>query len=254
MMMLRTVRTALVAAGVAFAMPAGGATVVLDGQGITWDSGALYFPAQKVIEDGFSYWTSAMFLRGMGVTLEDDFGPIVSDVRSERGVPFHVLSATVQAATQAWISGPPPRPDEYDEWVFAEKLFWDNLQFTGYREGEPVASKLMSVGGATRSFTDPIEVAFDASFRDLDVLSIEYILPANYVLGFSSGGPNIPPGTVWCAEWCGTINVSRLEVAPIPVPPAAGLLLGAVGALALAGWRGRRGGGVAGSGGSARPG
>jgi hypothetical protein len=243
--MTRAAGSVLAAAGVlALSLPAGAATVVLDGQGVT--SQTVITPEiLEVVEEGFSYQTSRMFWDGRGIVLEDDFGPIISHVRLEREVPFDVLFAEVIAYTKAWISGPASDHETSEDWerfTRAEKYYWDNLRFIGYRNAQAVAALTIAVGGPTELPADPVAVAFDESFRHLDELIVEFLLPEDYFRGFSGGHPNLPPETIWCADWCGGINVSRLEVAPVPVPPAAGLLLGAVGALVLAGWRKRTSG------------
>jgi hypothetical protein len=196
-------------------LPARAATVALDGQGGTAQT-VITPEILEVVEDGFSYQTSRMFWAGRGIVLEDDFGPIVSHVRSDRGVPFDVLLAEFSAYTKAWISGP-ALPDinettqDWDRFWRAEKYYWDNLRFTGYRNAQAVAALTVSVGGPTELPAEPVTVAFDESFRRLDELIVEFVLPEEYFPGFSGGHPNLPPNTVWCAEWCGGINVTRLE-------------------------------------------
>jgi hypothetical protein len=197
-------------------------------------------------DDGrYAYDSSGLFSQqGHGPRLDLNIGiAIASDLRESTirpvdGMRFNAWGLHVaEGAARFQQTGSEPAPKDRVEFVaWAQSdVAYSGFSVAGYRGSHLVGFTEVLQPGAFR---------LDLGWRDLDRLSLRLLYPENY------RGAGIPLnefdwlfGTVssneaWCNQNCG-ISVSGFDLAPIPLPPAAALLLGGLAALGFMGWRRR---------------
>jgi hypothetical protein len=168
-----------------------------------------------------------------------------SSIRPVDGRRFNAWGLEVESgAARFYQTGSEPAPeisgpwsDEWDAWTaWARSEFADSgFSIAGYRGNHLVGYAEIMQPGAFR---------LDLGWRNLDRLSLRLLYPENYRgvgvpfhdFGWLFG--EVASSEAWCHQNCG-ISVSGFDLAPIPLPPAAALLLGGLAALGFMGWRRR---------------
>jgi hypothetical protein len=201
----------LVAAAVFAAVSAQSATAAtmtfggLPSQGEAYglpDQGATY------VEDGITATGTAYYrFANLGLPLFDFGTPWSNSVAFSTGGLFDPVSLTFSGSATV-----PPK---------AKKR--NNLFITGFLNGSVVAEKAFALRGAV----GPRTLALGAAFAGIDRLEVV----VRYAYGFG-------PGYSGCAP-CTSVTLSRVELAPIPLPAAGLAMLGALAGLGAAAARRR---------------
>lgn len=206
--------------------------VVLD---VPYGGAGDWFPGglQKY-EEGYTYQTTDCYTANT-INLHDDCGITQSIIERVDGGRFDAVEVGMLGYFRQYSTGSEPITDECrddylceESWAKAQQHFWDNFQWSGFRDGELVALFAgMVLGSDVFSFGDV--------FQDIDRLILEYVAPEESVTIWS---PPYEPTAYWCDEWCGEIQVSYLVVSdrpisPVPLPATGIVLLSGLGALAF---------------------
>jgi hypothetical protein len=204
-----------------------------------------------VTDDGrYIYETSGLSSHdGLGGRLDLNVGIGIgyelreATIRPSDGRRFNAWGLDVaEGAARYYQTGVEPAPpdsdpwsDEWDAWTAWARsgVTYSGFSIAGYR------------GQSLVGFTDvlhPGAFRLDLGWRDLDRLTLRLLYPENYqgagapFNGFEWLYGTVGPNEAWCHQSCG-ISVAGLDIAPIPIPPAAALLLGGLAALGFMGWR-----------------
>jgi hypothetical protein len=183
---------------------------------------------------------------------DDSLGILTSVFTSVDGYRFDALDFAASAYSKVYRTADAPRPpgpsspdtdlddiDAYYDWAMDSKPAFSNMGWYGFRNGVEVARIEFSGYSPSRVFWE--------NFSNLDSLVLKQLFPETYVKSYWVEDPGITPGSIWCFEWCGGVQLTGLTldvrdgapVAPVPLP-ATGLML--LSGLAALGLRRRRGG------------
>lgn len=154
-------------------------------------------------ESGFTGFGGSWDTRGAG-TIHGSGGPMDDSADIYRDTPFTPISIEMVG------HGGFNRDDDLQ---IIDPIPYDNLRFSGFRDGALVASVAVQTGADTRYFTH----FFGPAFRMIDHLEIET--------------PNVYPGPggTFCDD-CTAISYDNMTytLAPVPLPATAVLLAGGV--------------------------
>lgn len=236
---MKTLMAAAVAAS--FAMPVQAATLDFDDKTIVDEA------TNTHKQDGFSFQSSIAYAYGGRMYLHDDSGVTRSLLKRDDHEPFSVHHADIGGYSLLYKAVSGASPDGELEYTLAGDLMHlalVPLYFTvdGFRNGSLISSitSLVPTG-------DLSNIKFGSLFTDIDELAISLLLPDSRLkYAGDSGWPDDPgepllelpfdSGGYYCWEWCGGLQIDKLEystLAPVPLPASLTMLLAGLGGLVL---------------------
>jgi hypothetical protein len=201
------------------AAPANAALLTFDGVAI----GGIGCPPGpgSVVESGFTISNCpGYFIEPGEIHLDDGGTGFSSFVDFSSDMRFDAVSVAIQ---------------NFGESYFVDDITWqsvpyDNVLFTGYRDGVLVASQGYS-SFAVAAFATEV-VLFDSDFAALDLLRIAQVFP-------SIEEQFLHPDAYCVDVPCGHVSLKEITLAPVPLPAGLPLLAGALALLGFAASRRR---------------
>lgn len=178
-------------------------------------------PTGAQIESGYSYVNGAAYNLGGGLLLHDDSGGQSSATFTPvSGGFFDAKSVDMWGIQRLFVTGVQS----------PSQLFFNNFQWSGYRNGALVASDTGSLSGGSIA-----NYLFNASFTGLSYLRLNLLAPGiQYTVPFTDLFIPSQAGQAYCVAYCSSVSIDNLVLsdavpAAVPLPAGFALLLGALG-------------------------
>lgn len=170
----------------------------------------------SVVESGFTISNCpGYFIEPGEIHLNDGGSGFSSFVDFSYDTAFDAVSIMIENLGISWFI-------DYNAGV---SIPYDNVVFSGYRDGVLVASQ--SYSSFALGILGTATVLFDSDFLGLDMLRVAQVLP-------SAAERQQHPGAFCFEPPCGQVSLMEGTLMPVPVPAALPLFAGAFGVLGFA--------------------